>query len=527
MSMNSLPTNPHHVCRSKCPQIRSCNNRGQGLRKICRRLHRSTALQRLPVWNMIVFLSPFKTKLIENPFCLARCTSHRTADRLSANADVVFKSSINTILVLRNLNRADGDPLRDETMYHLIESDAREAAQSYWRDESGDDLQPAFDILSQTLLASDGEAKLPFVLSLLGDETQASSDDWVRFGSYLAGQRLLQFTELSRLSEKAPRLLLALLGGMRELLQQDLAKRPSGMTEEVLYRTLQNLARLHADLDDNDAAADALEAAAKINDRHAEGRKRALERSTGESAETLGAETILYHQTERDRMLNFQLLGNVHRARNDPEKATAAFERARQIAGFFLDTYPESMLAATDIASCRYLLGVVAFDRGDIEGALAHFDAGLKQVLRQFKGAPTRQLENLTIDGERLVGRAQARLWNLKPALDHYARSVKLAREWARSDPGDSERQWKFLGINDEAADFLGLVHAPKPALICYNNGLETCIAMLNAGHDSRGVLQHAQRCYQQKAIVLEALGDAHGADVAADHAKRIVAPQA
>jgi tetratricopeptide (TPR) repeat protein len=417
-----------------------------------------------------------------------------------------------------------GDPLREETLYHLIESDAREAAQSYWRAEDGDELQPAFDILSQTLLAADGETKVPFALSLLGGDAESSSDEAARFGCYLAGQRLLQFTEVSRLAEKAPRLLLGLLGGMRERLQQDLAKHPSGMTEELLYRTLQNLGRLGADLDDNDAAAEALEAAAKINDRHADARKRALEHSTGESAETLAAKTLLYHQNERDRMLNFQLLGNVHRARHDLQKAGAAFEQARQIAGFFLDTYPQSPLAATDMASCRYLLGMVAFDRGDIEGALAHFDDGLKQVLRPFKEAPTRQLKILTIEGQRLVGRSQARLWHLKPALEHYAQSVSLARDWARSDPGDAERQWKFLDINDEAADFLGLVHAAKSALICYNTALETCVAMLNAGHDTQRVLQHAQRCYQQQAIILEALGDAQGAEVAADHARSIVA---
>jgi tetratricopeptide (TPR) repeat protein len=414
------------------------------------------------------------------------------------------------------------DPLRHETMYHLIQSDAREAARDYWHDENGDELQPAFDILSQTLLAPAGEAKIPFVLSLLGGENGSSSDDWTRVGSYLAGQRLLQFTEVSGLSEKAPRLLISLLTGMTDALQRELRTLPSGMTAEVLYRALQNLGRLHADLDDNDAAARALEEAAQINDRLAEARKRALDSNTTASEAVRAGQTIMYHQAEKDRMLNFQLLGSVHRARKDLEQASAAFERARQLAQFLLAAHPESMLAATDMASCRFLLGDVAFDRGDFDGALAHYDAGLQQALRPFEETPSRALVRMRIEGEYLVGRAQARRLALGPALDHYARSVKLARDWAKSDPGDGQRQWRFLRINDEAADFLGLVHGAGAALLCYDNGLEICIAMLNAGHDSTGVTQHARRCYEQQAIAREVLGDARGAEIAASRAQQI-----
>ena len=138
------------------------------------------------------------------------------------------------------------------------------------------------------------------------------------------------------------------------------------MTEEVLYHALQNLGMLHIDRNDFDAAAQALESTAEINDRHAEGHKRTLEKLATASDQDRSVAIILYHQNKRDRMLNFQRLGRVREARKDPEKAAAAYERALQIAQFFLETYPRSELAATDIASCSSLLGDVRFATADV-----------------------------------------------------------------------------------------------------------------------------------------------------------------
>ena len=85
-------------------------------------------------------------------------------------------------------------------MYHLIEGDSREAAREYWCAESGDALASVFDILKQALLAAGGKEKVPFTLSLLSQAPAA--DDSHAIEAYLSGQRLLQFSEESRLSQR-------------------------------------------------------------------------------------------------------------------------------------------------------------------------------------------------------------------------------------------------------------------------------------------------------------------------------------
>jgi hypothetical protein len=177
------------------------------------------------------------------------------------------------------------------------------------------------------------------------------------------------------------------------------------------------------------------------------------------------------------------------------------------------------------MASNCYLLGDLLLDHGDPEGALQYFDSGLAQVTREFPGPVNAVLVTLRINGNLGTARAQARLFMLRPALEHYASGVKLAREWAQKDPGDPDRQWRFLRANDEAADFLGLVHAPEPALTCYENGLETCVAMLNAGLKSAELLRYVQHCYEQQAILFEVVGDAHASRVASDRAASILPP--
>jgi len=211
------------------------------------------------------------------------------------------------------------DPLRGETMYHLIEADDRPGGVAYFRRaQHGEELSAAFAAIREALLRPDAEQALAFAVSLLGDPDHALETDEDRVLAYLSGQRLLEFTEESRLSSAAPAIALRLLGTMAGTLRQrrvlDL------MTEEVLYRTLQNLGRLHSDAGDYAAAAEALESAAEINDRHAEGRRQDLEQSREADPEALQVKTIFFHQNERDRMLGLQRLGAVHRERATREK---------------------------------------------------------------------------------------------------------------------------------------------------------------------------------------------------------------
>ncbi|HVO83102.1 MAG TPA: DUF4062 domain-containing protein [Syntrophobacteria bacterium] len=413
------------------------------------------------------------------------------------------------------------DPLRRETMYHLIEADDRPAAVEYFRRATeGEELSAAFDTLREALVGSDSDRALSFAVSLLGDPDQAPETDEGRAFAYLSGQRLLEFTEKSRLLSAAPPIAVRLLGEVAKIMRQRRAHDP--MTEEVLYRTLQILGRLHVDAGDYEAAAAALESAAEINDRHAEGRRRELERSRDADPEALKVKTIFFHQTERDRMLGLQLLGAVHRARRDAEKARAAYERALEIAEFFSRTYPKSELAATDLSSARYFVGDCRWEEGDHPGALAAYEAGLREALRDLTPKPSALVVRLRSNGHVAIGRVHARGMNLRTALQHYAQGVKLARELAHADPGDEEAAWRFLRANDEAADFLGLVHLPEAAAGSYESALETCVALVNAGRVSADLFAHIRHCFAQQAIVFEAMGDARAARISAERAAKL-----
>src|SRR5206468_2563138 len=207
--------------------------------------------------------------------------THREGRRAAIEryaADPVLAKDRHQRIAAHLANLPEEDPLRQETMYHLIEADDRPGGVAYFRKANhGEELSAAFAALREALLRPDAERALAFAVSLLGDSDHSLETDWDRVQTYLSGQRLLEFTEESRLSNVAPPVALRLLGTMAGTLRQrrvlDL------MTEEVLYRTLQNLGRLHSDAGDYAAAAEALENAAEINDRHAEGRRQVLERS--------------------------------------------------------------------------------------------------------------------------------------------------------------------------------------------------------------------------------------------------------
>lgn len=422
----------------------------------------------------------------------------------------------------------EGDPLRQETMYHLLEGGAQKDAGTYWIQAKADEELPAaFDILRQRLLSSKrASGTVSFVLSFLPTAFDQPEEDLALFKGHLAAQRLLQFTEKSRLGEAEPGIARELLSGMIGILRNRLRDHPQRpLEEEPLYRALQNLGLLETDLGEPDAALQALNEAAEIVDRQVAKRKEVFERTPESDQQSRYMTELLFHQNERDRMLNFQRIGRLHITKNEPEEARASYEHALEIAQYFLKRYPKSELAATDMAMNLYSLGDLDLKAAAFEPAAEHYAVGLKHVVAAAERQPSPMLLELTIAGNLGFARANARVLRLRPAVEHYARAVKDLRESAQREPGDTALQWRFLRTNDEVADFLGVVHLPnciESAMQCYDNSLETCTRMLGTGFRDEEIFRYLQRCYEQQAVIAEILGHFPLAQSFSDHARQV-----
>lgn len=435
---------------------------------------------------------------------------------------------LHQVLARHLMSLPQGDPLRQEIMFHLIWGGLQQEAGAYWTAANPEEELPAaFDILREYLLASEQPSNaLSFPLSFLLTAYNQPKRDEAEVMGLLAGQRLLEFTEKTRLGQASPTVLRQLLNGLVDILRARLREHPgNAMEEEVLYRGLQNLGLLETDLGEIDTALLSLKEAAEINDRHAALRKRAFERSGNADPQARYVQELLYHQNERDRMLNFQRIARLHIAKKEPEAARASFEQALEISQYFLKRYPESELSATDMAMNLYSLADLSLEKGEFETAAEQYDAGLTHILAAANRKSSPLLLELTIAGNLGLARANARLFRLRPALERYGAAVQALRDWTQREPGDADLQWRFLHANDEAADILGLVHLPHcvdAAMQCYDNSLEACATMLGTGHRSESLFRHMQHCYEQKAVIAEIQGNAPLARTFSDHAREV-----
>jgi tetratricopeptide (TPR) repeat protein len=421
-----------------------------------------------------------------------------------------------------------GDPLRHETMFHLLSGGAQKEAGTYWIEaENDEELPAAYAILREHLLSSDHPGDtVSFILSFLPASFDRPDQDAALVFGHMAGERLLRFTEESKLSQADPEILRDLLNGIIDYMRKRLRDHPGSAFEEtVLYRALQNLGRLETEQGELDAALRTLQEAGEINDRHAAGRKRAFEHTPKSDKQARYAKELFYHENERDRMLNFQRIAQVHIAKNERESARTSYEQALEIARYFLQRYPASELAAADMAMNLYSLGDLALEKAQFEPAAEQYAEGLKLVLAAAEKEPTPRLATLGITGHLGVARAYVRLFRLKEAIQHYALAVKDLREGAQRDPGDLSLQWRFLHANDEAADLFGLIHMRdgiEGAMQCYDNSLNTCLTMVGTGVRTQSLFEHLQRCYEQKAVIAEILGSFALAQTLSDHARDV-----
>jgi hypothetical protein len=429
---------------------------------------------------------------------------------------------------LRSLQ--DGDPLRRETMYHLIRAGAEPEAAAYWTEIGGEEELPAaFGILREYLLSSDRPSEaLKFPLSFLtpvcGESEPAELSEVME---HMAAERILEFTEKTQLGDSSPEILRELLKGMIEILRKRLLDHShQAMDEQALYRALQNLGLLQTEQGEVDAALSTLNEAAEINDRHAVLRKAAFERSRDADPQTRYGLELLYHQNERDRMLNFQRIAQLHIAKEERDAARNSYECALKIAEYFLHRYPESELAATDMAMNLYSLGDLALRAREFEAAVQQYGAGLTLVEAAAKKQSSPLLLKLTIAGHEGLARANIKMFRLQPALQHYGGAVAALRESSQRDPGNLDLQWHFLRTNDEAADALGgLAHLAgciDAAMQCYDNSLETCTALLGMGYQTAPLYRYIKRCYEQKSVIAEIQGKFLLARTHSKHARQV-----
>lgn len=407
----------------------------------------------------------------------------------------------------------ESDPLRHEILYHLAEADDTEQVRDYWRQAPHDDeLKAAYEVLRQRVLGPQGDATLRLMLALI----QRGAGDIEAVGGYLAGQRLLEFSEVARLAETSPTRAAELLSAIDASLrsQHDL------MSEEVRYRALQNLGLLQLNRGDAAAAEQALMEAGAINARHVEGRRRGLVKKASAEPKEHEALTILYHQVLRDRMLNLQRLAGVQRSLKKEADAKAALDEGLEIARHFITTYPKSRLGATDQAAASYLMADLLFDQGQTDAAVTHWQTGLAAVQADFVAVDA-LVVRLRINGHRGMGRGLCRQRRIMQALQHRAQATKLADDAATRDPGDSDLQWQFLTTAEEAAETLALASAAETALRCWDRSLAVCAAMIYAKLIDGRLVRHMAHIHKQRAIALELVGDDAGASRAIAEAAR------
>jgi tetratricopeptide (TPR) repeat protein len=407
----------------------------------------------------------------------------------------------------------EGDPLRHEILHHLAEAGPVAEVRDYWRVAApGDELRAAFEVLRQRVLGPEGETALGLAEALLG----RGDGDTEELLGYLAGQRLLEFSEVVRLAEVAPARAAKLLAAI----DAATCSRRDGMSAEVRYRALQNLGLLQLNQGDAENAARTLTEAGDINARNVEGRRRALDDEVPADPKLRQARTLLYHQALRDRMLNLQRLSGVQRSTGNSAAARGALDEALEIARHFVATYPKSRLGATDLAGTSYLLADLLFEQGDDDAALSSWKGGLDAV-DAVQGDADAEVMRLRINGHRGMARGLARRLQVREALRHRAQAMRLADEETTRDPGDVDLRWQFLTTAEEAADTLALAGAAAAALRCWDRSLAVCAAMVHAKMIDARLVRQLARVHRRRALALELVGDDAGAAEAAAEAAR------
>ncbi len=409
----------------------------------------------------------------------------------------------------------DQDPMRQESMYHLIQANDPEATGLYFINTHGEaEKLASFRALLEFIYDAPERARaIDWVASLLetpltGQRADADAANLVAF--FGIGERLLEFTEVMRLREEDAGLSLDLLRRLSEVAENRLrVEAKDVMAEQVLYRLLQNLGSVQGDLGHIDEAEKALRRAGEINDRHARLRRALLEQKRDMSEQERAVQQIFFHQNERDRMLNFWNLADLSELRGGFEQAVDDNNRALEIAGWFLGIYPNSPLAKADMAMAHYKLATLFFKQQKFTEALSHYDGSLPFINELAAQEPANpRYGNLLTQTHLGMARTMTRLTKLGEAQQHYARAYEACSRLVQEDPGDEHQQLTLMGLMDELAGFSVMVNDAESATQCYGENLQRCVMLLNTSGGSARLSQHLQRCYERIAIIMEIKGD-------------------
>jgi tetratricopeptide (TPR) repeat protein len=429
------------------------------------------------------------------------------------------------------------DVMRHERMYHLIHADDPEAAGQQLVSTGGEPMKDAMFSTMRQFLYEESEggraaAWLSSVLEvpLLKQKVELDNANLITF--YIVGQRLLEFTETSGLARSDPSLTRELLRRTCVVAENRLREEPNDpMAQEVLYRHLQNLGQAQADLGEMDAALEAFTRAGEISDRHARGRRAALEQHPAKSEQERQAREIFFMQNERDRMLNFWHVGDLYRERGEPEKAQAEYERGMEIGRWFLNKYPNSPLARGDMAINHYLLGSVALDRGDPAGARADYEAAVEFSTWLTEREPENRRHRVLVAQEYIgLGRAFTSLGEHETASRHYQGALEVCSRLAQEDPGDLPQQRTLLALYEELAGFYEQLQDIDTAFDFVLRGVQGYMMLANTAGDSPDLARYLQKCYERASLFMGIKGDTEKevryATCAADIARRLEAEE-
>ncbi len=146
----------------------------------------------------------------------------------------------------------------------------------------------------------------------------------------------------------------------------------------------------------------------------------------------------LSEQEAAQRVDALFLIGSVRLAQGRPEPARATFEQAHRLATELVARWPASELAETELATARGWLGQLAFDRGELEGAVAEWKKAVAGLEALPGGGRSALLEPVLASSYHNLGTGLQAQGDLAGALVAYQRTLDLQARALERNPEDA-----------------------------------------------------------------------------------------
>ncbi|MDX2204076.1 MAG: hypothetical protein NW223_15095 [Hyphomicrobiaceae bacterium] len=203
------------------------------------------------------------------------------------------------------------------------------------------------------------------------------------------------------------------------------------------------------------------------------------------------------------------MLGDVCAARHKPIEALEVYAEARREIEALLAAHPDEPALSRDLSVILDRIGDVHTTLGDLEPALASYQAGLaiaERLARAEGGSNPELLHDLSVSHDR-IGDLLDRKGDLAGALGHLRRSLAITKALVRSDQHNAAWARDLSASYERVADILHAQGKVDQALKRYRLGLDIAEHLAaQAGIADAAVLRDLAVSYH-KIGTLEAMG--------------------